>query len=88
MIDYQLDVPLQYKDTLRSLRVKLGYTQEEAAELIGITVRTLRAWEKNSTKISYQKIKKIEQAYGVSQNRIFFGSEVSFSELMRKKLIS
>jgi DNA-binding XRE family transcriptional regulator len=82
------DVPIVLKDTLRSLRVKFAYTQEQAAELIGVSVPTLRGWEQDSSNISYQNIKKIEQVYGRSQNYIFFGSEVSFSELVRKKVVS
>jgi len=82
------DIPLVLKDTLRSLRVKFGYTQGEAAELIGVSVPTLRGWEQDSSNISYQHIKKIEQVYNRSQNYIFFGDEVSFSELVRKKVVS
>lgn len=88
MNDSSLMVPLHLKDTLRTLRIKYGYSQEEAAKLLGVTERTLRSWEKNSGNLSYQKIKKIERVYGVSQSRIFFGSEVSFSELFKRHNIS
>ena len=82
------DIPIHLKDTLRSLRIKFGYTQEEGAKLLGVTSKTLRAWEKNSEKVPYLTIKKIEKAYGVSQDYIFFGREDSFSELLRRKMIS
>lgn len=80
------DIPIVLKDTLRSLRVKFGYTQEQAAELIGVSVPTLRGWEQDSGNISYMNIKKIERVYGKSQDYIFFGNEVSFSELVRERV--
>lgn len=77
------DIPIGFINTLRSLRVKFGYTQEEAAELIGVSVRTLRSWEQDSTTIPYMVVKKIESVYRTSQDYIFFGNEVSFSEQLK-----
>lgn len=78
-------IPLYLKNTLRSLRIKYGYNQKEAAELLGISERTLGNWEKNSESISYNKIKKIEEVYSTPQDYIFFGSESAFSEILRNK---
>lgn len=71
------------KDTLRSLRIKFGYTQDEAAALLSVTTPTLRAWEQNSDNLPYQKIKLIEEVFQVNQDHIFFGSESAFSEILR-----
>lgn len=79
------DIPLILKNTLRSLRVKFGYTQEEAAKLIGVSAPTLRCWEQNSEKVPYQTIKKIEKVYNTPQDYIFFGDEDSFSELIKRE---
>ncbi|MEV2910514.1 helix-turn-helix transcriptional regulator [Paenibacillus larvae] len=73
------------KETLRSLRIKFRYTQKEAAEIIGVSKTTLKNWEVNSSRIPYDKVKRIEEVYGVNQNSIFFGSEVAFSELIRRR---
>jgi len=81
------EVSIHLKNTLRSLRVKFGYTQGEAALLLGVSVPTLRAWECNSGGVPYRKILKIEEVYNTSQDYIFFGNEVSFSELIRKPTI-
>jgi len=78
------EVSIHLKNTLRSLRVKFGYTQGEAAVLLEISVPTLRAWECNSGGVPYQKILKIEGVYNTSQDYIFFGKEDSFSELVKK----
>jgi len=80
------DVTIYQKNTLRSLRVKFNYTQEEAAKLVGVSTPTLRSWEKNSSKISYEQMCKFEEVYIVSKDYIFFGNEVSFSELLRKEI--
>lgn len=79
------DIPIGFINTLRSLRVKFGYTQEEAAELIGVSVRTLRSWEQDSKTIPYMVVKKIEHVYRTPQDYIFFGNEVSFSEQLKNK---
>lgn len=64
-------IPLYLKNTLRSLRIKYGYNQKEAAELLGISERTLGIWEKNSESISYNKIKKSKRCI-VRRRTIFF----------------
>ena len=80
------EVSVYLKNTLRSLRIKFGYTQGEAAKLIGVSTPTLRAWEQNSGGVPYEKILKIEETYNTPQDYIFFGNEVSFSELIRKQV--
>lgn len=52
-------VPKKLKFTgeeLRDARVKLGYTQEEIAELLGIHYRTVGRWELGRTRIPYSVI--------------------------------
>jgi transcriptional regulator with XRE-family HTH domain len=80
------EVSIQQRDTLRSLRIKFGYTQEEAATLVGVSVKTLRAWEKNSSNVPYQKMQTFERVYNTPHDFIFFGDEVAFSELMRERI--
>lgn len=78
------EVPIHEKNTLRSLRIKHGYTQKEAGALLGVSANTVRSWERDSGRLSYCSIKKIEEVYCISQDYIFFGKEVAFSELVRK----
>ena len=80
------DVSIYLKNTLRSLRVKFGYTQGEAATLIGVSTPTLRAWEHNARGVPHHKILKIEEVYNTPQDYIFFGEEVSFSELIKSQV--
>lgn len=72
------------KETLRSLRVKFGYNQQEAAKLLGVSLWVLRNWERDSSTIPLNYAAKIAELYKTSMTRIFFGPESTFSELLRK----
>ena len=76
-------IPNNLKFTLRSLRVRVGMKQEQAAELLGISVMTLRALERDSSKIDYSMILKIEEIYHIPQDYIFFGNNTAFSALLK-----
>lgn len=78
------DIEVQLKNSLRSLRTKLGYTQEESAKLLGISAVTLRAWEAESGNITFGCIKKIEQLYKTKQEYIYFGNESEFMKQLRE----
>nr|WP_092074992.1 helix-turn-helix transcriptional regulator [Dendrosporobacter quercicolus]NSL49627.1 helix-turn-helix transcriptional regulator [Dendrosporobacter quercicolus DSM 1736]SDN25505.1 DNA-binding transcriptional regulator, XRE-family HTH domain [Dendrosporobacter quercicolus] len=79
------EIPLTLRNTLRSLRVKFNYTQEEAAVLLGVSTPTLRAWESDSGKMPFEKIIVIEKIYKTPKDYIFFGKESTFSELLRNQ---
>ncbi len=72
-------------DTLRSLRTKFQLTQKQVAEALGVSERTVYAWETDSSNMKYEHIRRLESLYGVSQDCIFFGRESSFSELLRNR---
>ena len=58
--------------TLRSARINKGYTQEEAAKLIGITKDTLGNYERGKSFPDVPIIKKIEEVYEISFANILF----------------
>lgn len=58
--------------TLEALRVSNGYTQEQAADKLGISVQTLVSWEKGRTFPNVKQIRKIEDVYKTSYNDINF----------------
>ena len=76
-------IPNNLKFTLRSLRVRVGMKQEQAAELLGISVMTLRALERDSSKIDYSMILKIEEIYHIPQDYIFFFFYTTFSVILK-----
>lgn len=66
--------------TLKAARVNAGYTQEEAAKLLDVSVSTLKNWEKGVTFPKQPKILAICNLYGVAyDNIIFLASELAES---------
>lgn len=62
----------QLKYTLKILRLMKGYTQEQAAELIGVSPDTLSNYERGKSYPDVPVINKIEEVYEVSYNQIIF----------------
>lgn len=60
------------KMTLKALRINKGYTQEKAANLIGISVETLAKYEKGLTYPDIPILKKIEEVYDTQYDKINF----------------
>lgn len=58
--------------TLKSARVNVNLTQEQAAKKIGITKDTLSNYERGKSYPDVLVIKKIEEVYGVSYNDLIF----------------
>jgi transcriptional regulator with XRE-family HTH domain len=79
--------PAYLKNTLRSLRVRLGLSQKEAAKLLNVSDATLRLWEEDSARISQEKVWEIERVYYTKQDNIFFGPESAFSEILQQQAI-
>lgn len=65
------DVPVFLQHSLLDLRTRLGLSQKEAANRLGISRQTIRAWERDSTKISYENIVKLTEVYKIPQDYIF-----------------
>lgn len=65
------DVPVFLQHSLLDLRTRLGLSQKEAANRLGISSQTIRAWERDSTKISYENIVKLTEVYKIPQDYIF-----------------
>lgn len=78
-------VPVYLKFTLSSLRVRQGMTQEEAALKLGIGRDTLRSYERDSSKVDYEMIEKLETLYHIPKDYIFFGSNTAFSVKLKKE---
>lgn len=60
------------KLTLKALRINKGYTQEKAANLIGISVETLAKYEKGLTYPDIPMLRKIEEVYDTKYDNINF----------------
>lgn len=58
--------------TLKNARELNGYTQAQAAELIGVSVDTLGNYERGKSYPDVPIIRKIEEVYGFPYERIIF----------------
>ena len=64
-------IPVELKFSLASLRVRMGLNQEEAAKLLGVSRDTLRSYERDSSKLEYDFIQKVEEVYNIPLDYIF-----------------
>lgn len=58
--------------TLKAARVNAGLTMKQAAEIIGVGVGTICAWEQHPERISALNQDMISKAYGIDINNIIF----------------
>ncbi len=63
--------------TLKAARVNSGYTQTEAAKLLGIAVETLSNYERAKSFPDVPVIKKMEEVYGVEYKDLVFLPELT-----------
>ncbi len=57
------------KVSLKAYRVNANLSVKEAAEIVGVTEKTIRAWEsdlENFKKANWQSVSKLAKAYGVT----------------------
>lgn len=58
--------------TLKTARKKKGYTQGEAAKLIGISLDTLSNYERGKSYPDVPVLRRIEEVYGIPYERLIF----------------
>lgn len=60
--------------TLKAARVNAGYSQKEAAAILGISNKTLCSWENGKTFPDQPMIEKLCALYGVTYDMIVFAA--------------
>lgn len=58
--------------TLKAARINAGYTQREAAKIMGISKEALGHWERGKSFPNALQIKTIEKTYGIHYDNIIF----------------
>jgi len=58
--------------TLKAARINAGFTQQEAAERIGVTSDTICNWERAKSFPNALHIRQIEKVYGVPYDNLIF----------------
>lgn len=68
-------------DRFRQLRIKLNKTQEEFAELLGLSVNSIKKIEKGENNISISNLRKLYKELEVSSDYLLYGKANSASDI-------
>lgn len=68
------------KIKLKALRINKDMSQAQAAEALGITVRTLQNWESYTTSPTAMQLVKLSELYGCGLDNIFLPDKLAESE--------
>jgi transcriptional regulator with XRE-family HTH domain len=70
---------------LRVVRIVLDVTEQEAADVCGVTLRTYRRYEQGAKRKSIRPVKNFARHYGVSLNWLADGEGILNSEHVGRK---
>ena len=56
----------------KELRARNNMTQKEVAEMLGISINTYNAWEKDISRVAIGKVSALARLFGVELDDIFF----------------
>ena len=70
---------------LRVVRIVLDITEQEAADVCGVTLRTYRRYEQGAKQKSIRPVRNLVRHYGVSLGWLFDGEGVLNSEHVGRK---
>ena len=59
------------RNNLKGYRVRKGLSQEDLAELLNVSVGTVKNWEKAPHKMTFEKLVVLAKHYDVSVNDFF-----------------
>lgn len=62
----------EQKFTLKELRARKNWSQQETAKKLGISVQTYNAWEKDISNVAVSKVQAVADLFGVKLGDIFF----------------
>lgn len=66
------------KITLKAARINAGLTQKQAADYLGVSNKTLCAWESGNTMPQIHRIDALCELYGVTYDQISFYPDIRF----------
>ena len=72
-------------ERLQDLRKKAGYSQEQVAEMLGISRQAVSKWESGQGKPDIENIVKLTEVYSVSADYILLGTEKEVTVSVEKK---
>lgn len=63
--------------TLKAARINAGLTQQALAELVGVSVSTIKSWESGKTYPKQPQIESLCKLFGLKYDQIFFGKRLA-----------
>lgn len=72
-------------ERLQELRKKAGYSQEQVAEMLGLSRQAVSKWESGQGKPEIDNIVKLTEIYNVSADYILLGTEKEVTVSMPEK---
>lgn len=75
-------------ERLQELRKQAGYSQEQVAEIMGLSRQAISKWESGQGKPEIDNIVKLTEIYDVSADYILFGTEKVSVPVPEKKELS
>ena len=75
IIDIQEEVDMAKKVTLKELRARMDWTQEETAKKLGVSLQTYNAWEQDFGKVKISSAYAVANLFHVGIDDIFFDHE-------------
>lgn len=69
------------KITLKAARVNAGYTQQEVADILNISNKTICRWESGAAFPKADKIDAICSLYGVSYDNLIFSPTIRLERI-------
>ncbi len=62
--------------TIKELRARKNITQKTAASMLGISMQTYNAWERDISAVAVGKVVKVADFYGVKLEEIFLPNDL------------
>ncbi len=75
-------------ERLQELRKRSGYSQEQVAEMLGLSRQAISKWESGQGKPEIDNIVKLTEIYNVSADYILLGTEKASVTVSEKKELS
>lgn len=76
-------MPIEQMMTLKSLRVRIGMTQQAVAEKLGVDRQTIGRWEKDSGPMPVKFMYSFSELYKYPMDRIFLGESIALSDKIK-----
>lgn len=75
-----------FGQTLRAFRKKKGFSQEELADIVKVSLKTVQRWETNARQPRIDEIRKLAQALSVTEQELLAGEPKATEWILTVKI--